>query len=144
MDKVSVRKKFRCRSISSVMDLSLQIVRSLLELHLDQWNAKHVTLIGFDNHAFLFLSDFQTLRSMMNISPRYIPLNKSLVNVLVPLLSLTRDVLSLYRAAKAIEKSLSARDAGGVTYGVNGNVIVRLVVPMHALLDRLQGNENSK
>ena len=27
---------------------------SLLELHLDQWNARQVTLIGFDNQAFYF------------------------------------------------------------------------------------------
>ena len=26
----------------------------VLELHIDQWNARHVTLFGFDNHAFLF------------------------------------------------------------------------------------------
>ena len=31
----------------------------MLELHHDQWNARHVTLLGFDNHAFLFLSAFR-------------------------------------------------------------------------------------
>ena len=32
---------------------------TVLELHHDQWNARHVTLFGFDNHAFLFLSAFR-------------------------------------------------------------------------------------
>ena len=32
---------------------------TVLELHHDQWNARHATLFGFDNHAFLFLSAFR-------------------------------------------------------------------------------------
>ena len=45
----------------SMNGLSQQIILSLLQLHLDQWNVRHVTLIGYDDHAFVFFSFFQTL-----------------------------------------------------------------------------------
>ena len=47
----------------------------MLERHLDQWSATHVTLFGFDNHAFLFFSTFFALRSVMNTFRGYIPLS---------------------------------------------------------------------
>ena len=62
-------------------------------------------LIGLDNHTFVFLSAFSNaLRSMMNNAPRYIPLCKLLVNVLAPLLSLARDVLSLLKVMRNVCK----------------------------------------
>ena len=72
---------------------------------------------------------------MINFSPC-----ESLVNVLTPLLSSLRDALSLYWAVKAIEKSLLAGAAKRVTSRVNGSVMVRLVVPIQAIFDSLQGN----
>ena len=39
--------------------IKLHGVYTVLELHHDQWNARHVTLFGLDNHAFLFLSAFR-------------------------------------------------------------------------------------
>ena len=65
---------------------------------------------------------------------------ESLVNVLTPLLSSPRDALSLYWDSKTIKKSLSARDAGSLTSRVNDSVMARLVVPIQAILDPLQGN----
>ena len=40
-----------------------QLFYTVLELHHDQWNARHLTLFGFDNHTFIFLSAFR--RTMM-------------------------------------------------------------------------------
>ena len=49
------------------------ILLSLLELNFDQWHVKHLMLISFDNHKFLFTQCFSnTLQSTMNISPKYI------------------------------------------------------------------------
>ena len=45
--------------IISRYKVTRQIILTVLELHHDQWNARHVTLFGFDNHAFLFLSAFR-------------------------------------------------------------------------------------
>ena len=45
--------------IVSRYKVTWQIILYVLELHHDQWNARHVTLFGFDNHAFLFLSTFR-------------------------------------------------------------------------------------
>ena len=42
-----------------VIKLHGKLFYTVLELHLDQWNARHVTLFGFDNHAFLFFSAFR-------------------------------------------------------------------------------------
>ena len=42
-----------------VLKLHGKLFYTVLELHHDQWNARHVTLFGFDNHAFLFLSAFR-------------------------------------------------------------------------------------
>ena len=45
--------------IVSVIKLHGKLFYTVLELHHDQWNARHVTLFGFDNHEFLFLSAFR-------------------------------------------------------------------------------------
>ena len=50
------------------------------------------------------------------------------------------DALSLYLVSKEIKKSLSARDAGSLTSRVNDSVMARLVVPIQAIFDPLQGN----
>ena len=49
-----------------VVEVSYPIIRShgklfytVLELHLDHWNGRHITHFGFDNHAFLFFSAFR-------------------------------------------------------------------------------------
>ena len=43
-------------------------------------------------------------------------------------------------SSKEIKKSLSARDAGSLTSRVNESVMARLVVPIQAIFDPLQGN----
>ena len=42
-----------------VIKLQGKLFYTLLEFHLDQWNARHVALFGLDNHAFLFFSTFR-------------------------------------------------------------------------------------
>ena len=34
-----------------IIKLHGKLFYTVLELHHDQWNARHVTLFGFDNHA---------------------------------------------------------------------------------------------
>ena len=96
---------------------------------------------NFENHAFLFFSAFRcaTIRDerLSYIYPSYFELS---VNVLAPLLSSPCNALSLYWASKAIKKSQPAQDAGGLTSEVNGSVMTRLVIPIQAILDPLQGN----
>ena len=45
--------------IASHYKVTRQIFYTVLELYIDQWNAKHITHFGFDNHAFLFFSAFR-------------------------------------------------------------------------------------
>ena len=47
--------------IVSVIKLHGKLFYTVFENHLDQWNARHVTLFSFDNHAFLFFSTFRQI-----------------------------------------------------------------------------------
>ena len=42
-----------------VIKLHGKLFYTVLKLHLDQSNARHITLFGFDNLAFLFFSAFR-------------------------------------------------------------------------------------
>ena len=57
-----------------VVKIHSKLFYTLPEFRLDQWNARHVMLFVFDNHAFVFFSGLDVLRCMMNASRRYIPL----------------------------------------------------------------------
>ena len=63
---------------------------------------------------------------MSNTSPRYLSQFEISFNVLAPLLSSLRDVLSLMSFDGNQEKHI-AQDVGGLTSRVNGNVVARSV-----------------
>ena len=99
-----------CRNCNS------KFLHSLVEFHICQGNARLTTLIIFDNHALFSTVPFRcsTIHEE-RLFYVYLPTFKSWVNILALLLFLLCNILFLYRASNAIEKSLLA----GATTHVN-------------------------
>ena len=110
MDKVNPRKSFSCRSISPIINsdgkYSILCFNSILNSRMRDTLSLHHS-VGIDNHVCFFFSTFQThyIRSMMNASSFHV---SRLINVLAPLLSPPRDVLSLYPSTKLQRQSRKA------------------------------------